>query len=92
MPMYWIRAAGGTLYLTGGLFCGVNLLKTWAARPAKYEETVHEAPALSPKYVEPPVPESRLKGAAVIDFAHCAGRLAARLVAPPRRAAAAAVH
>ncbi len=27
-------------------------------------------PALSPKYVEPPVPESRLKGAAVIEFAH----------------------
>ena len=49
MPMYWIRVAGGTLYLTGGLFCGVNLLKTWAARPAKYEETVHEAPALSPQ-------------------------------------------
>jgi len=70
MPMYWIRAAGGTLYLVGSLFCGVNLLKTWAARPAHYEETVHEAPALSPKYAEPPLPESRLKGAAVIGFAH----------------------
>ena len=70
MPMYWIRAAGGTLYLLGGLLCGVNLLKTWAARPAQYEETVHEAPALSPRYVEPPVPESRLKGAAVIEFAN----------------------
>jgi cytochrome c oxidase cbb3-type subunit I/II len=70
MPMYWIRAVGGTLYLIGGVFCGINLLKTWAARPAQYEEMVHEAPALSPKYVEPPVPESRLEGAAVIEFAH----------------------
>jgi len=70
MPMYWIRVFGGTLYLTGGVLCGINLLKTWAARPAHYEEKVHEAPALSPKYVEPAVPESRLKGAAVIEFAH----------------------
>ena len=70
MPMYWIRAVGGTLYLVGGVFCGINLLKTWAARPAQYEETVHEAAALSPRYVEPPLPESRLKGVAVIEFAH----------------------
>jgi len=70
MPMYWIRAAGGTLYLAGGVLCGVNLLKTWGARPAKYEEMVQEAPALSPAYVEPPRPESRLKGAAVIEQAH----------------------
>ncbi len=70
MPMYWIRAAGGSLYLVGALACGLNLIKTWAARPARYEEPVHEAPALSPAYVGPPVPESRLKGAPVLDFAN----------------------
>ncbi len=70
MPMYWLRAAGGTLYLTGAVLCGVNLLKTWMARPAHYEEVVHEAPALSRSFVEPPLPESRLKGVAVIEFAH----------------------
>lgn len=70
MPMYWLRAAGGTLYLTGAALCGVNLLKTWMARPAKYEEIVHEAPALSRSYAEPSLPESRLKGIAVADFAH----------------------
>ena len=91
MRMYWIRAAGGTLYLLGSLFCGINLLKTWAARPAHYEETVHEAPALSPTYAEPPVPESRLQGAAVIGFAHRTWTSDCKVVASPRRAATAAV-
>jgi len=70
MPMYWLRVAGGTLYLVGGLLCAVNCLKTMAARPAKYEEPVHEAPALARDYVEPPKPRSRLQGTAVLDFAH----------------------
>jgi cytochrome c oxidase cbb3-type subunit I/II len=70
MPMYWLRAAGGVLYLTGAALCMINLIKTWAGRPETYEEDVHEAPALARSYVEPPVPESRLKGLPVIDFAH----------------------
>ena len=46
MPMYWVRVAGGTLYLAGmGLF-GYNLLKTWQARPATYEEPVIQAAPL----------------------------------------------
>src|SRR5210317_82376 len=44
MPMYWLRVLGGVLYLAGGVMCGYNCLKTMAARPAKYAETVHEAP------------------------------------------------
>ena len=47
MPMYWLRVLGGTLYLAGGVLCGVNCLKTWRARPAVYEEPVHEAPPLA---------------------------------------------
>jgi cytochrome c oxidase cbb3-type subunit I/II len=41
-----------------------------AARPAKYDEPVHQAAPLERDYVEPPKPESRLKGAAVLDVAH----------------------
>ncbi len=70
MPMYWLRVIGGTLYLAGAVLCGVNCLKTMAARPAKYEEPVHEAAPLSRDWVEPPKPDSRLKGAAVLKLAH----------------------
>jgi cytochrome c oxidase cbb3-type subunit I/II len=70
MPMYWLRVLGGLLYLTGGVLCGVNCLKTWAAGPAQYKEEVHEAPPLDPHYSEPPRPESRYKGAPVADVAH----------------------
>ncbi len=70
MPMYWLRVLGGTLYLVGGVMCGINCLGTMAARPAKYEEPVQEAPALSRDYAEPPQPQSRLHGAAVVQVAH----------------------
>ncbi len=70
MPMYWLRVLGGALYLAGGVMCGINCLKTMAARPAVYDEPVQEAAPLSREYVEPPEPESRLKGAAVAHVAH----------------------
>ncbi len=70
MPMYWLRVLGGLLYLAGGVLCGVNCLKTWAARPAQYKEPVHEAPPLSPHYTEPPRPRSRYEGMPVSDWAH----------------------
>ena len=70
MPMYWLRIGGGTLYLAGGVLCAVNLVMTWGGRPAKYEEQVHEAPALPRDFIEPPQPESRLQGAPVAEFAH----------------------
>ena len=38
MPMYWVRVAGGTLYITGTVIFIYNMFKTWAARPATYEE------------------------------------------------------
>ena len=52
IPMYWVRVAGGTLFVVGATLCLVNVLMTWKARPAKYEEPEHEAPALG-EFKEP---------------------------------------
>ncbi|CAG0949112.1 cytochrome c oxidase cbb3-type subunit I/II [Phycisphaerales bacterium] len=62
MPFYWIRVLGGLLYIAGMILMIVNALMTWRARPAVYEEPVHEAPALIPGYVDEPAPESHLVG------------------------------
>src|SRR5690606_23411114 len=48
IPMYWVRAFGGSLYVAGVVLGLVNLLMTWKQRPAQYEEVEHEAPALEP--------------------------------------------
>jgi len=50
MPMYWFRAVGGLLFLSGALVGGWNFLKTWMTRPAKYDEPVITAASLSPRY------------------------------------------
>ncbi len=76
MPFYWVRVLGGSLYLLGTLFCAVNLVMTWKARPAKYDVPVHHAPPLSPQYVDAPLPPSRLEGASVTQFAHTLDRIA----------------
>jgi len=70
MPMYWLRVLGGALYLGGAVVCGVNCLKTMAARPAAYKERLYEAAPLAREYAEPAKPESRLEGAAVLGLAH----------------------
>ncbi len=46
MPMYWVRAVGGGLYIIGMLLFGWNILKTWAARPKVYDEPVIQAAPL----------------------------------------------
>ena len=46
IPMYWVRAAGGVLYILGVLMFGWNMLMTWRARPTVLEEPLVEAPAL----------------------------------------------
>jgi cytochrome c oxidase cbb3-type subunit I/II len=58
VPMYWVRAAGGSLYIVGMVLFGYNIFKTWATRPTTYQEPVFQAARLAPKYVEPrqPVP------------------------------------
>jgi len=70
IPMYWIRALGGTLYLAGAIMALVNLVGTWRSRPEKYEEPVLRAARLSPNFKEPAPPESRLKGLPVVETAH----------------------
>ncbi|MEZ4234157.1 MAG: cytochrome-c oxidase, cbb3-type subunit I [Polyangiaceae bacterium] len=70
LPMYWVRALGGLMFVSGVVMCLVNLAMTWKHRPKEYEELVQEAPALvgeyegpSPKLVIPP-------HAPVLEFAH----------------------
>jgi len=46
MPMYWMRALGGGLYIVGMLMFGWNILKTWQSRPKVYEEPVIQAAPL----------------------------------------------
>jgi len=60
IPFYWIRVGGGLLYFTGVLMAGVNFVMTWRARPAEYKQVVHEAPALTREYIDPPAPPSKL--------------------------------
>ncbi len=52
MPMYWLRVAGGSLYLTGMVLFGYNLFRTWKSRPAAYEEPVIQAAPLAGDYEE----------------------------------------
>lgn len=60
MPMYWIRVIGGLLFIAGTIMLIVNAIMTWRSRPPVYDEPVHEAPALSRTYIDPPIPASRL--------------------------------
>jgi cytochrome c oxidase cbb3-type subunit I/II len=48
LPMYWVRALGGTLFVAGMVSCLVNLVMTWRARPAQYSPEVCEAAPLGP--------------------------------------------
>ncbi len=50
MPMYWLRAVGGSLYLAGMVLFGYNLVRTWMTRPATYDEPVIQAAPLSKDY------------------------------------------
>jgi len=44
VPMYWVRALGGSLYITGLLIGAYNMYRTWKTRPATYEEIEIEVP------------------------------------------------
>jgi cytochrome c oxidase cbb3-type subunit I/II len=45
VPMYWIRAVGGALYITGTALGAYNIYKTWRNRPKAYAEIEVEVPA-----------------------------------------------
>ena len=51
LPMYWLRAVGGSLYIVGALMMVINYVMTRASRPAKYDVPVYSAPKLSSVYV-----------------------------------------
>ncbi len=44
IPMYWVRALGGSLYITGLMIGVYNIYKTWKTRPATYEEIEIDVP------------------------------------------------
>ena len=46
IPMYYLRAVGGSLYILGTLLGCWNYFKTWQSRPKVYDVPVYEAPAL----------------------------------------------
>jgi len=54
MPMYWTRAAGGVLYLTGMILFLYNIVRTWQTRPAAYAAATAQAAPLAKAYAEPP--------------------------------------
>ena len=58
MPMYWVRVAGGTLYIIGSLIFLYNIAMTWKARPKTYEVPQVSAPPLAKAYSEHVVPET----------------------------------
>jgi cytochrome c oxidase cbb3-type subunit I/II len=46
LPMYWVRALGGAMYIAGvGVGC-YNIFKTWQARPKVYAEVEVEVPPM----------------------------------------------
>lgn len=67
--LWWLRSAGGALYVFGIVMLGVNTLMTWVSRPNKYEVPILQAPRLRADYVDP-VPDlpNELKDAAVLEF------------------------
>ena len=53
MPMYYVRAVGGGLYVAGVVLCLINYTMTWANRPKTYEPVTDSAPPLAPNYAGP---------------------------------------
>ena len=70
IPMWWARIGGGVLYVAGICLMAVNYFMTWKTRPDKYDVPVIQAAPLSRDYVDPPVPESRLKKLPVLEVAN----------------------
>ncbi|MEO8699460.1 MAG: cytochrome-c oxidase, cbb3-type subunit I [Kofleriaceae bacterium] len=46
VPMYWVRALGGSLYVTGMLLFAYNVFRTWKSRPAHYEDVELAVPPM----------------------------------------------
>ena len=75
VPMWWIRIAGGALYVGGIFLMAANYLMTWRNRAADLTPTVVEAASLSRDFDgDPPSPKSRLEGKPVLNLAHSIDR------------------
>jgi cytochrome c oxidase cbb3-type subunit I/II len=48
VPMYWVRALGGTMYLSATLLGAYNLIRTWQARPRTYAPITVSVPRRVP--------------------------------------------
>ncbi|HET9624943.1 MAG TPA: cytochrome-c oxidase, cbb3-type subunit I [Kofleriaceae bacterium] len=46
VPMYWVRALGGTLYIAGLVIGVYNIVRTWQARPATFADPAIEVPPM----------------------------------------------
>jgi cytochrome c oxidase cbb3-type subunit I/II len=46
IPMYWVRALGGSLYVAGILIGAYNIYRTWKSRPAQYAEVEVDVPPM----------------------------------------------
>ncbi|MCB9063037.1 MAG: cytochrome-c oxidase, cbb3-type subunit I [Halobacteriovoraceae bacterium] len=67
VPMYWVRASGGVLVLTGFILMVYNVIKTIkAAPPITEEETFQAAPLASDKEEASATPHRRLEGMPVL--------------------------
>jgi cytochrome c oxidase cbb3-type subunit I/II len=53
VPMYWVRVAGGSLYIIGMLLFCWNIWMTWRRRPAAYQVAVVRAAPLARGAPEP---------------------------------------
>ncbi|MHB1330338.1 MAG: cytochrome-c oxidase, cbb3-type subunit I, partial [Gemmatimonadales bacterium] len=53
LPMYWVRVAGGSLYIIGVIVLLYNVIMTWRKRPARYDVPVIRAAPLTPRFATP---------------------------------------
>jgi cytochrome c oxidase cbb3-type subunit I/II len=51
VPMYWMRAFGGGLYITGLGIAIYNIIKTWQTRPAELVDPEIEVPPMVRKHI-----------------------------------------
>jgi cytochrome c oxidase cbb3-type subunit I/II len=71
VPLWWARVGGGALYIAGMVLMAYNYWMTWRSRPQTYEVPIIQAAPLTKDYFDDPrAPESRLKGAPVLDVAN----------------------
>ena len=77
VPLYWIRTAGGTLYLAAAVIGCANLVLTWMGRPKAYDVPVYEAAPLSRGWRPEPTPPSSLPKGSVIELGRTVDRVAA---------------